>query len=135
MILPSDWGQGKNCTLFMFNNVPSADADNPHNRNPRQTGNVRYVIEFREAFLHNITVVIWSEYENRHEIDVYGGILYSIHREGMEFVTLSDTVLRSLAMEDRELRRVFQGEFPADQLLRHPSPGADYLEPPYVLYP
>ena len=80
MILPSDWGQGKNCTLFMFNNVPSGDADNPHTRNPRQTGNVRYVIEFREAIDHNITVVIWSEYENLYEIDVYGGILYSIHR-------------------------------------------------------
>lgn len=80
MILPSDWGQGKNCTLFMFNNVPSGDADNPHTRNTRQTGNVRYVIEFREAIDHNITVVIWSEYENLYEIDVYGGILYSIHR-------------------------------------------------------
>ena len=80
MILPSDWGQGKNCTLFMSNNVPSGDADNPHTRNPRQTGNVRYVIEFREAINHNITVVIWSEYENLCEIDVYGGILYSIHR-------------------------------------------------------
>lgn len=39
----------------------------------------------------------------------------------MEFVALSDTVLRTLAMEDRELRRVFQGVFPADQLPRHPS--------------
>lgn len=38
----------------------------------------------------------------------------------MEFVALSDTVLRTLAMEDRELRRVFQGVFPADQLPRHP---------------
>lgn len=80
MILPSDWGQGKNCNLFMFNNVPSGDADNPHTRNTRQTGNVRYVIEFREAIDYNITVVIWSEYENLYEIDVYGGILYSIHR-------------------------------------------------------
>ena len=34
----------------------------------------------------------------------------------MEFVALSDTVLRSLAMDDRELRRVFHGVFPADRL-------------------
>jgi len=34
MLLPGDWGQGKNCTLFMFNNVPSGKADNPEYRNP-----------------------------------------------------------------------------------------------------
>ena len=34
----------------------------------------------------------------------------------MEFVALSDTVLRTLALEDPELRRVFHGVYPADQL-------------------
>lgn len=34
MLLPGDWGQGKNCTLFMFNNV-AGDADDPSYRNPR----------------------------------------------------------------------------------------------------
>ena len=29
MLLPSDWEQGKNCMLFMFNNVPSGKADGP----------------------------------------------------------------------------------------------------------
>ena len=75
---PGDWGQGENCTLFMFNNVPG-DADDPEYRNPRLTGNVRYEIDFREAVGHNITVVIWSEYENIYEIDQWGGILYSVH--------------------------------------------------------
>ena len=28
MVLPGDWGQGKNCTLYMFNNAPG-DADDP----------------------------------------------------------------------------------------------------------
>ena len=79
MILPDDWGQGKNCTLFMFNNVPSGDADSLEGRNPRQTGNVRYDIDFRAAPGHNVTIVIWSEYENVYEIDQFGGILYSIH--------------------------------------------------------
>ena len=37
----------------------------------------------------------------------------------MECVALSDTVLRTLAMEDRELRRVFQGVFPADSCSLH----------------
>ena len=47
MMLPSDWGQGNNCTLFMFNNVPSGKADDPQYRNPRQSGNVRLVIDFQ----------------------------------------------------------------------------------------
>ncbi|CAH3046076.1 unnamed protein product, partial [Porites lobata] len=75
MILPSDWGQGKNCTLYVFNNVPG-DADDPHYRNPRQTGNVRYEIDFQAAVDHNITVVIWSEYENLYEIDQQGFVIY-----------------------------------------------------------
>ena len=34
----------------------------------------------------------------------------------MEFVPLSDTVLRYLAKDDRELRPYFRGVFPADQV-------------------
>ena len=79
MLLPEDWGQGKNFTLFMFNNVPG-DADDPEFRNPRQTGNLRYGIDFRAAVGHNITVVIWSKYENVYEIDQFGGILYYVNR-------------------------------------------------------
>ena len=78
MPLPGDWGQGKNCTLYMFNNV-AGDADDPTYRTPRLTGNVRYEIDFRAGVGHNITVVIWSEYENIYEIDQWGGILYSIN--------------------------------------------------------
>ena len=39
----------------------------------------------------------------------------------MEFVALSDTVLRALALEDPQLRRVFQGVYPAVQLPRSPT--------------
>lgn len=46
MIHPGDWGQGNNCTLFTFNDVPSGGADDPKHRNPRQSGNVRYGIDF-----------------------------------------------------------------------------------------
>ena len=38
MLLSSDWGEDKNCTSFMFNNVPSGKADDPQYRNPRQSG-------------------------------------------------------------------------------------------------
>ena len=38
----------------------------------------------------------------------------------MEFVALSDTVLRALALDDPQSRRMFQGVYPADQLPRSP---------------
>ena len=71
--------QDKNCTLHVFNNV-QRDADDPRYRNPRETGNVRYEIDFRTAVNNNVTVVIWSEYQNLCEIDQFGGILYSLNR-------------------------------------------------------
>ena len=79
MLLPSDWGQGNNYTLFMFNNVPSSKADDPQYRNPRQSDNVRLVIDFAAAVNHNITVLVWSEYENVHEINHLGGIKYNMN--------------------------------------------------------
>ena len=36
MLLPSDWGQGNNCTLCTFNNVPSGKADDPSIATPGQ---------------------------------------------------------------------------------------------------
>ena len=78
MLLPGDCGQGKNCNLYMFNNVPG-DSEDPRVRNPKMTGNVSYTIKFRANVGHNVTIVIWSEYENHYEIDKFGGILYSIN--------------------------------------------------------
>ena len=57
MVLPGDWGQGKNCTLYMFNNAPG-DADDPSYRNPKMTGNVSYEIDFSANVGHNVTIVI-----------------------------------------------------------------------------
>ena len=78
MVQPEDWGEGKTCTLFMFNNVPSGFPDDPNYRNPQQTGIVRYQITFAAATTHNITVVVWSEYENTIEINSAGGIRYNV---------------------------------------------------------
>ena len=69
---------GDKATVFMFNNAPG-DADDPSYRNPKLTGNISYEIDFRANVGHNVTVVIWSEYENVYEIDQWGGILYSIN--------------------------------------------------------
>ena len=79
ILLPGDRRQGNNCTLFLFNNVPSGKADDSQYRKPRQSGNVQLVIDFRAAVNHNITVLVWSEYENVYEINHLVAIKYNIN--------------------------------------------------------
>ena len=75
MVKPDDWGHNKNCTLFMWNNVPSGDADGPK-LNPKQTGNVRLEIKFRAALNANITILVWGEFESVIYIDHLGAVTY-----------------------------------------------------------
>ena len=69
------WGQDKNCTLFMWNNMPSGDADGPK-LNPKQTGNVRPEIQFQAALNANITILVWGEFESVIYIDHLGSVMY-----------------------------------------------------------
>ena len=78
ILLPSHWGQDNKCNRFLFNNVPSGKADDAQYGNPRQSGNVRLVINFRAAVNHNITVLVWSENGNVYDINHLGGIKYNI---------------------------------------------------------
>ena len=75
MVKPGDWGHNKNCTLYMWNNVPSGDADGPK-LNPKQTGNVRLEIKFRAALNANITILVWGEFESVIYIDHLGAVTY-----------------------------------------------------------
>ena len=75
MVKPGDWGHNKNCTLYMWNNVPSGDADGPK-LNPKQTGNVRLKITFRAALNTNITVLVWGEFESTIYIDHLRAVTY-----------------------------------------------------------
>lgn len=43
MVRFKDWGQGKNCTLFAFDNVAGGCVDTPY-LNPRQTGELQIEI-------------------------------------------------------------------------------------------
>ena len=45
MLKPGDWGNNKNCMLYLFNNVAGGDADSPL-RNPQQQGDVTLEINF-----------------------------------------------------------------------------------------
>ena len=75
MVKPGDWGHNKNCTLYMWNNVPSGNADSLK-LNPKQTGNVRLEIKFRAALNTNMTILVWGEFESVIYIDHLGAVTY-----------------------------------------------------------
>ena len=74
-----DWGQGKNCTLYMFDNVANGCADS-QTLNPKQTGDLQLVLEFGAAPATNITALVYGEFENLLEIDKNGAVLYNIYQ-------------------------------------------------------
>ena len=79
MVELGDWGQAKNCTLYMFDNVANGCADS-QNLNPKQTGDLQLVLEFGAAPNTNITVLVYGEFENLLEIDKNGAVLYNIYQ-------------------------------------------------------
>ena len=74
-----DWGQGKNCTLFMFDNVANGCADRQR-LNPKQTGDLQLILEFGVAPGINITVLVYGEFEKLLETDSNGAVLYDIYQ-------------------------------------------------------
>ena len=79
MVELGDWGQAKNCTLFMFDNVANGCVDS-QTLNPKQTGDLQLVLEFGAAPATNITVLVYGEFENLLEIDSNGAVLYNIYQ-------------------------------------------------------
>jgi len=71
MVELGDWGDDKNCTLFMFDNVANGCADSQR-LNPKQTGDLQLSLAFGAAPNTNITVLVYGEFENLLEIDSNG---------------------------------------------------------------
>ena len=68
MVRAEDWGRGKGCTLFVFNNAPSESLSSSV-LNPPQTGEVKIVIRFGANPGVNLTVLVYGEFKNLLEID------------------------------------------------------------------
>ena len=79
LVQREDWGQDKNCTLFMFDNVANGRAD-ARTLNPKQSGDLQLILEFGAAPNTNITVFVYAEFENMLEIDSNGAVLYNIYQ-------------------------------------------------------
>jgi len=79
MVRSKDWGQGKNCTLFVFDNAANGCLDSLV-LNPKQSGELQIVLNFGVAPGNNITVILYGEFENLLEIDKNRAVLYDIYQ-------------------------------------------------------
>ena len=79
MVKLGDLGQGKNCTLYMFDNVANGCADSQR-LNPKETGDLQLALEFGAASNTNITVLVYGEFENLLEIDSNEAVLDDIYQ-------------------------------------------------------
>jgi hypothetical protein len=74
MVRRTEWGQGKNCTLFMFDNSANGCEDSPV-MNSKQSGELQIVLNFGAAPGVNITIILHREFENLLEIDKSKAVL------------------------------------------------------------
>ena len=79
LVKRDDWGQGKACTLFAFDNTANGMLHH-YTLNPKLSGEHRIVLDFGDDPGENITVVVWSEYENVSEIDKNKTVLYQLRQ-------------------------------------------------------
>ena len=79
MVRRQDWGQDKNCTLFVFDNAANGCLDSPV-LNPKQSGELQIVLNFGVPPGENITVILYGEFENLLEIDKNKAVLYDIYQ-------------------------------------------------------
>ena len=76
MLREADWGEDRNCNLFMWNNVGSGNADTGM-MNPNKKGNVRIEIEAHSA-PGFVSTVLNGEFENIVTIDNLNDVEYNI---------------------------------------------------------
>ncbi|XP_078357116.1 uncharacterized protein LOC144641983 [Oculina patagonica] len=79
MVRGDDWGQGKNCTLFVFDNVANGCVDS-YRMNPKQTGNLLIELNFGANPAVNLTIIVYGEFENLLEIDKNKAVLYDVYQ-------------------------------------------------------
>ena len=74
MVTSDDWGRGKNCTMFVFDNTANGCLSSAI-LNPVQSGEVSIVIRFRA----NPGVLVYGEFENLLEINSNKTVIYDVY--------------------------------------------------------
>ena len=78
MLQPEEWGQGKSCTLYAFDNTANGFLHSSV-LNPKLSGELRYVLRFGGNPGTNVTVVVYGEFEGLLEIDSNRAVLYNLY--------------------------------------------------------
>lgn len=80
MVRGKDWGQRASANLFVFDNTANGNLDSP-NLHPKLSGNTQLVFQFGAPTPHNLTLIVYGEFENL--IEVYGNnaVFYDIYRK------------------------------------------------------
>ena len=68
MVRKVDWGHAKRCNLYVFDNTANGCLDSPV-LNPKQSGELRLVIDFGDNPGENLTILVYGEFENLMEIN------------------------------------------------------------------
>jgi len=79
MVQASDWGQGKKCTLFVFDNTANGCL-NSSVLNPKKSGELRLVITFGDDPGANLIILVYGEFENLIEADRNKSITYDVYQ-------------------------------------------------------
>ena len=79
MVRAEDWGKGKKCTLFVYENVANGCLNTPI-LNPQLSGEIRLVLDFGANPGDNLTAIVYGEFENKLEIDSNKTVLYDVYR-------------------------------------------------------
>ena len=79
MVRKEDWGHGKKCNMFVFDNTANRCLDSPV-LNPKQEGELRLVIEFGANPGANLTIFLYGEFENLLEINENRVVVYDVYR-------------------------------------------------------
>ena len=79
MVRAEDWGHGKHCTLFVYENAANGCLNSPI-LNPQLSGEIRLVLNFGANPGENLTAIVYGEFENKLEIDSNKTVQYDVYR-------------------------------------------------------
>ena len=79
MVRKEGWGQAEKCNLYVFDNTANGCLDSPV-LNPKQTAELRLVIDFGADPGENLTILLYGEFENLLEINGAGVVTYDVYQ-------------------------------------------------------
>ena len=78
MVTRKEWGRGRSCTLFAFDNAANGSLHSPV-LNPKLSGELQLMLQFGADPGTPITVIVYGEFENLLEVDSNKAVLYNVY--------------------------------------------------------